>query len=108
MGPQGLAEIGEVIMQKSHYAAMQLAAIKGVQSPMFDGPYFREFVVNFDDTGKTVAEINTALLAQGIFGGKDLSQEYPKLGNCALYCITELHRQEDINRMVAAVREIVQ
>ncbi len=107
MGPQGLAEIGEVIMQKSHYAAMQLAAIHGVQSPMFDGPYFREFVVNFDGTGKTVAEINTALLAQGIFGGKDLTQEYPELGNSALFCVTELQRQTDIDRMVAAVREIV-
>jgi glycine dehydrogenase subunit 1 len=108
MGPQGLAEIGEVIMQKSHYAAMQLAAIKCVQSPMFDGPYFREFVVNFDGTGKAVAEINTALLAQGIFGGKDLNREYPELGNSALFCVTELHRQADIDRMVAAVREIVQ
>ncbi len=107
MGPQGLAEVGEVIMHKSHYAAKQLAAINGVQSPMFDGPHFREFVVKFDGTGKTVAEINAALLAEGFFGGKDLSQEYPELGNCALYCVTELHRQEDINRMVAAVREIV-
>jgi glycine dehydrogenase subunit 1 len=108
MGPQGLAEVGEIIMQRSHYAAIQLATIKGVESSTFDGPYFREFVVNFDDTGKTVAEINAALLAQGIFGGKDLSQEYPELGNCALYCVTELHRQADIDRMVAAVREIVQ
>ena len=108
MGPQGMAEIGEVIMQKSHYAAMQLDTIKGVQSPMFDAPYFREFVVNFDDTGKTVAEINSALLAQGIFGGKDLSWEYPELGNNALYCVTELLREADIDRMVAAVKEIVQ
>ena len=108
MGPQGMAEVGEVIIQKSQYAAMQLAAIRNVRSPIFDGPYFREFVVNFDGTGKTVAEINTDLLAQGIFGGKDLSQEYPELGNCALYCVTELHRQADIDRMVAAVREIVQ
>lgn len=84
MGPQGLADVGEVIMQKSHYAATQLATINGVQSPMFNGPSFREFVVNFDDTGKTVAEINTALLAQGIFGGKELNQEFPELGNSAL------------------------
>jgi glycine dehydrogenase subunit 1 len=108
MGPQGLAEIGEVIMQRSHYAARQLAAINGVQSPMFTGPFFREFVVNFDETGKTVAEINTALLAHDIFGGKDLSQEYPELGNSALYCITELQRQADIDRMVAAVKEVLQ
>jgi glycine dehydrogenase subunit 1 len=108
MGPQGLAEIGEVIMQKSHYAAMQLATINGVQSPMFKGPYFREFVVNFDGTGKTVDEINTALLAKGIFGGKDMKQEFPELGNSALFCVTEVYRKADIDRMVAAVREIVQ
>jgi glycine dehydrogenase subunit 1 len=108
MGPQGLAEIGEVIMQRSHYAATQLATIHGVQSPMFDGPYFREFVVNYDGTGKTAAEINAALLAQGIFGGKDLNQEYPALGSSALCCVTEVHRQADIDRMVAAVREVVQ
>jgi glycine dehydrogenase subunit 1 len=108
MGPQGLLEIGEVIMQRSRYAAAQLATIRGVQSPMFDGPYFREFVVNYDGTGKTAAEINAALLAQGVFGGKDLSQEYPALGNSALYCVTEVHRQADIDRMVAAVREVVQ
>ncbi len=108
MGPQGLTEIGEVIMQRSHYAAMKLATINGVQSPMFEGPYFREFVVNFDGTGKSVAEINAALLAQSIFGGKDLNQAYPELGNSALYCVTELHRQADIDRLVAAVREIVQ
>jgi glycine dehydrogenase subunit 1 len=108
MGPQGLAETGEAIMQKSHYAAMQLAAINGVKSPMFTGPYFREFVVNFDGTDKSVAEINAALLAQGIFGGKDLSQEYPQLGSSALFCITEVHRQADIDRMAAAVKEIVQ
>jgi glycine dehydrogenase subunit 1 len=107
MGPQGLAEIGEVIMQKSHYAAKQLDTIKGVKSPMFDGLYFREFVVNFDATGKTVAEINKALLAQGIFGGKDLNQEFPELGNSALFCITELHKQADIDRLIAAVREVV-
>jgi glycine dehydrogenase subunit 1 len=108
MGPQGLAEIGEVIMQKSHYAAMQLATVNGVQSPMFDGPFFREFVVNFDGTGKSVAEINAALLAQGIFGGKDLTQEYPQLGNSALFCVTELQSQRAIDRMVSAVREVVQ
>jgi glycine dehydrogenase subunit 1 len=108
MGPQGLAEIGEVIMQRSHYAAVQLATISGVQSPMFDGPSFREFVINFDGTGKTVAEINSVLLSQGIFGGKDLSDEYPELGNSALFCITELHSQADIDRLVAALRESVQ
>ncbi len=107
MGPQGMAEVGEAIMQKSSYAAMQLATIKGVQSPMFDASFFREFIVNFDSTGKSVAEINTTLLAQGIFGGVDLSKDFPELGNSALFCVTEIHRQEDIDQMVATVREVV-
>ena len=107
LGPQGLLEIGEAILKKSHYAAMKLAEIKGVRSPVSDTPFFREFVANFDGTGKTVAEINEGLLSQGIFGGKDLHREFPEMEQSALFCITELHSQVDIDRMVAAVREIV-
>lgn len=108
MGPQGMAEIGETIMQLSRYAAMQIATIQGVRAPLFGAPCFKEFVVSFDGTGKTVADVNAALLAQGIFGGKDLSSEFPELGNSALYCITEVHNKADIDRLVAAVREAVQ
>ncbi|RLC99186.1 MAG: aminomethyl-transferring glycine dehydrogenase, partial [Chloroflexota bacterium] len=107
MGSQGMTEIGEVIMQKSHFAARKLSEIEGLKSPAFESPYFREFVVNFDGTGKSVAEINTTLLDHGIFGGKDLSQEYPELGNSALYCVTELHKQADIEKLAAAVKEVV-
>lgn len=45
-----------------------MAKIRGVKAPVFQSPHFKEFVVNFDGTGKTVAEINKALLARGIFG----------------------------------------
>ena len=86
---------------------MQFSTIRGVNAPVFAVPFFREFVVNFDGTGKTVSEINAKLLEQGIFGGKDLKQDYPELGNCALFCITEIHTQDDIDRLVAAVRESV-
>ena len=46
-------------------------------------------MVNFDGAGKTVAEVNESLLEKGIFGGKDLSAEFPELGQSALYCVTE-------------------
>ena len=32
-----------------------------------------------------------ALREHGIFGGKDLSAEFPELGQIALYCVTEIH-----------------
>jgi glycine dehydrogenase subunit 1 len=108
MGPQGMAEIGEGIMLRSRYATMELDKVEGVRAPLFEGPHFQEFVVNFDGTGKTVKEINDALLTRGIFGGKDLSGEFPQLGNCALYCVTEAHTKEDIGTLVSALREVVE
>jgi glycine dehydrogenase subunit 1 len=107
MGPQGMAEIGESIMARARYAALQLDKLPGVKAPLFDAPFFKEFVVNFDQTGRSVAEINAALLARGIFGGKDLSQEFPQLGQSALYCVTEIHTQADIDRLARTIEEVI-
>ncbi len=107
MGPQGFAEIGEGIMQRSHYAAMRIDAIDGVKAPLFGSPFFKEFVVNFDGTGKSAAEINRALLERGIFGGHDLTHAFPELGGSALYCITEIHTKADIDRLANALEEVV-
>jgi glycine dehydrogenase subunit 1 len=63
--------------------------------------------VNFDATGKTVSAINKALRAEGIFGGKDLSREFPALGESALYCVTEIHTRGDLDRLAAAIEKIV-
>jgi glycine dehydrogenase subunit 1 len=107
MGPQGMVEIGEGIMARPRYAMMALDKVEGVKAPVFQSPHFKEFVVNFDGTGKTVAEINKALLGQGIFGGKDLTREFAELGNSALYCVTEVHTQDDIDRLASALKEVV-
>jgi len=107
MGPQGMAELGEGIMARARYAMQQLDRIAGVRAPGFGGPHFGEFVVDFQGTGRTVAEINRALLAKGIFGGADLSGEFPELGQSALYSVTEVHSQADIDRLAAVLREVV-
>ncbi len=108
MGPQGMVELGEGIMTRNRYAALALNQIEGVQAPRFDSPHFKEFVVNFDRTGRTVARINRDLLARGIFGGHDLSREFPELGQSALYCVTEVHTKADIDTLVAALQEVVE
>ena len=106
LGPQGFAEVGELILARSGQAARRLAAIEGVSVTWTDG-YFREFVVNFDGTGKTVADINAVLRGKGIFGGLDLSATFPALGQSALYCVTEVHRAEDIARLGDAIEEAI-
>lgn len=104
MGPTGMREIGELIMQRSHYAARSLDALDGLAVTYPQG-FFKEFVVNFDASGKTVSQVNAALRKHGIFGGKDLSADFPELGQSALYCITEIHTQTDIDRLTEALRE---
>lgn len=107
MGPQGMRELGEGILQRSHYAAKALSGIRGVVAPSFSGPYFKEFVVNFDGTGKTVQEVNKALIDHKIFGGKDLSKDFPSLGQSALYCVTEIHTKADLDGLAEALRELL-
>lgn len=108
MGPQGMVEIGEGIMARSRYAMMQIGRLNGIRTPVYQAPHFREFVVNYDGTGKTAAEINRALLARKIMGGKELTKEFPHLGASALFCVTEVHTKHDIDRLVEALEEVVE
>ncbi len=105
MGPKGMEEIGQTIMQKAQYTAKRMCQVKGVNLA-FNGPFFKEFVVNFDKTGKSVREINKALLRYRIFGGKDVSGEFPELGQSALYCVTETVMKEDADKLSYALEEI--
>ncbi len=107
MGPQGMYELGESILQKTAYAIEELSKIKGLKVNLFGGCNFQEFVVNFDGCGKTAGEVNKALLEKKIFGGKDLSREFPQYGQSSLYCISELTTEEDIAALKAALEEIV-
>lgn len=108
MGPRGMQELGKAIMQKSQYAMKKLSEIKGIKAPLFDSPHFKEFIVEFNDTWMPVKDINIYLREHRIFGGKDLSREFPELGNCAMYCITEIHTKDDIDKLVQALSDCLE
>lgn len=107
LGPQGLRELGETIMYKANYAMRLLSKIGGVRAPVFKSPHFKEFTVNFDETGLSVAEVHKKLLRREIHGGKDLSKEFPEFGETALYCVTEIHSKAEIERLAEALEEIL-
>jgi glycine dehydrogenase subunit 1 len=107
MGPQGMRELGQVILQRSQYLMQRLSRLPGVRAPRFRSPHFKEFVVDFSRTGKTTAQINTELLARGIFGGHDLSREFPDWGETALYCVTEMHNRSDLDALVESLSGIL-
>ncbi|MDL2253784.1 aminomethyl-transferring glycine dehydrogenase subunit GcvPA [Ruminococcaceae bacterium OttesenSCG-928-I18] len=106
MGPKGMEEVGNTIMARAQYAAAELAKLPGVKVP-FAGPFFKEFVVDFTGTGKTVAEINRALVDKKIIGGLDLSCDFPELGQSALWCVTECNTQAEIDMLVAALEAVL-
>ena len=105
MGPAGFFDVGSTILRRSHYAATKIAELSGVRVDWSSG-FFKEFVVNFDGTDKTVNEINEALRQRRIFGGKDLSESHVELGQSALFCVTEIHTADDIDRLVDNLKEV--
>ena len=107
MGPVGMKEVGKTIMERSSYASSMLGSLPGIKSPVFPSVFFKEFVVDFSNTGKTVTEINTELLDRGIFGGFDLSNQFKSLGQSSLYCVTEVHDKDDIDFLVQSLKEVL-
>jgi glycine dehydrogenase subunit 1 len=106
LGPQGMKELGETIVQKANYAMNLLRKIKGVRTPVFSSPHFKEFTVNFDEKQLTVKKVNQKLLRSKMQGGKDISKEFPELGETALYCVTEIHTRKEIDRLAEALAKI--
>jgi len=108
LGPEGLKELGETVMMRAQYAMHKLNLIKGAKTPLFQSPHFKEFTVNFDKTGKKAQSIHKTLLKKyGIHGGRNISKEFPELGQTALYCVTEAHSRYDIDQLVQGLKAVL-
>jgi glycine dehydrogenase subunit 1 len=94
-GKQGLRELAEQNLAKSHYLAARL-------KPRFCGKFFNEFVVKLE--GKTPEAANQALLKKKIVGGLALGRFYPELADSMLLCATEMSRRADMD----TVAEVLQ
>ena len=96
MGKNGLRKVGELNYYKAHYAANELNRLDGYSVDM-SKPFFNEFVVACP---RPIADINQALLAEGIIGGLDLGAHYFHLNDRMLLCVTEMNAKEEIDRLV--------
>jgi glycine dehydrogenase subunit 1 len=77
--------------------------VEGVQ-PVFDGPFFNEFVVRLN---RPVKEVNGELLKLGIIGGYDLGRSYPELENHMLIAVTEMRTKEEIDQLAEALEGLL-
>jgi glycine dehydrogenase subunit 1 len=106
LGPSGMKELSEVVASRARYAMRRIGELPGVRVPLFSSSHFKEFTVGFRN--RTVDEVHTGLLDRRLHGGKSLVKDLPDLGEAALYCVTELHKKKDIDRLVTAMREVLE
>jgi glycine dehydrogenase subunit 1 len=108
LGRCGLEQVSKLCFHKSHYAAQQIAKLKGFkvnpQAP--DKPFFKEFVVRLP---KPVDEVNEFLLDEyDIIGGYDLSLDYSNMRNHTLIAVTETNTRQEIDDLVEGLKQAVE
>lgn len=101
LGRQGFRELGELCLQKAHYAQRQITAIAGFQAA-FSSPFFDEFVIQ---SPVPVEHLQQACAQAGLLAGYPL-QEYPGLSDAMLFCVTETRTREEIDLLVHVLKEV--
>jgi len=101
LGPEGLKEVALSGVAMAHRLWELLLEIPGVE-PFTPEPFFNEFVLRLPKEPQTVRE---ALAARGFHAATPVPKEYGE--NLALFAATELHREEDLLALQAAMREVL-
>ena len=108
LGPEGITELGKIILQLRGYAEKQLNAIPGVRAPLFDAPHFKEFVVKIEQPGHSIRNILNRMQQEHVLGGIPLNASFPNFGESALVCVTEQHSQAQIDYLVEVFRRAME
>ncbi|QDT65438.1 aminomethyl-transferring glycine dehydrogenase subunit GcvPA [Calycomorphotria hydatis] len=108
LGPEGLKEVGNLCLQKAHYAAEQIAAADGFEL-QFDRPFFKEFTVRSEHGS---AKALQAVRASGCDAGPSLSRfgrggfSNELIEDAFLVAVTEQRTREEIDQLVAGMNSI--
>jgi glycine cleavage system P protein (glycine dehydrogenase) subunit 1 len=102
IGKQGFRELGELCLQKAHYAFRQITSVPGFKAA-FSSPFFNEFVI---ESPVRMGKLQQHFEKAGIIGGYPLAQEYPDLPNAMLFCVTETRTKADIDLLVETLKEV--
>jgi glycine dehydrogenase subunit 1 len=101
MGKEGLREVAQQCVQKSHYAMEQLTK-DGKYTLAFNKPFFREFVIKSEVDGELV---NQKLLDNKIIGGYHLNKDYG-YQNHLMFSVTEKRTKEEIDNLAKTMEVI--
>lgn len=97
-----LKNVAEHSAVKAHWLASELDKVDGCNAPIFEGPYFNEFVLRVPSAKNAYRH----LLNNNIFGGIKLKSEFPDLGETLLVATTEMNTEEELQRYVKAMKTL--
>ncbi|MDX6692175.1 MAG: glycine dehydrogenase subunit 1 [Solirubrobacteraceae bacterium] len=107
LGRQGIVDIGELMLQRTHYARETLAALDGVEK-LHDRPVVREFALRLDVGGRdSVSRVLDRCAAAGVNAGFALGRSYDEFADGLLVAITEQRSRADIDRLAEVLGEAV-
>jgi glycine dehydrogenase subunit 1 len=99
LGKQGLVDLGELLLQRTHYARERLTAVDGVRA-LHDQPVVREFAVALDVGGADgVAAVIRRCQDEGVNPGYALGRDYDEYADGLLVALTEQRSKADIDRL---------
>ncbi len=101
LGKQGIREVGEACLQKSHYALREIQA-KTKFKPAFAAPFFKEFSLVSPVPAEKVQE---QLKRRSILGGIPMDRFYPELKGHLLFSVTEKRTKAEIDLLVEALKD---
>ncbi len=102
MGKKGLKRVALLCLEKTHKTAERIFALDGYE-PLHAGDFVREFAVKTPIPAKDL--IDKMIAGKGIIPGINLGRYYPDLQNGLLITVTEKRTDEDIDNLVAALKE---
>jgi len=102
LGSDGLEKLSKINYENGQNLAKKIETIKGFKK-MFSGTHFNEFVIKCE---KNPNDINKELLKNNIQGGLLIDKWYPKLKNCMLFGITEIHSNDDIENLISKLKGV--
>ncbi len=102
VGKNGLGKIASLCFDKAHYAANQIAALPNY-SLKFDGPFFKEFVVQ---TTNDVTKVLDACHAIGLLAGIPMRKWFREMNDCFAVAVTEKRTKAEIDKLVETLASV--
>jgi len=103
LGKQGIIDLGNQCLLRSHYLHSRIKELKGIK-PAFSQEFFKEFLV---ETERPAQEVLDKMLEHKIFGGVPLSIFRKDMQNHILISVTEKRTKEELDNYITCLKEIL-